>query len=741
MQEVETEDLKKIEDQEGVTLPPRVYEILKDRFGFTSFLGEQERIVASILAGRDTLVVMPTGGGKSLCYQLPALVRDGVTLVISPLLALMKDQVDALERKGIAATMINSLLSPDEQWNRIRKMRAGEYRLVYVAPERFRHQAFREALKASPPTMIAVDEAHCVSQWGHDFRPDFLAIPPVLEELGFPQVVALTATATPIVREDMIRHLGLRDPQEWVTGFERENLGLHVAYTATVAEKLERLEEFVKTHETGIIYAATRKNVEKISEHFRTKRIRHVKYHAGMTELERSAAQESFISCEMPVAIATNAFGMGIDRGDLRFVAHFDIPGSLEAYYQEVGRAGRDREPSDCILLYNAVDTRVQEFFIEGSNPSRETLHSVYNYLRSRPGYETTKSIRELHETIDDAENEMALGSAIGILEKIGALERFEIEGERAKGTRLLKAEIPFQNLKIDFKGMDEKRRRDEAKLEQMVRFVQSRKCRQKLILDYFGEKREENCGRCDRCLESHHRVVRKGTPEETLIVRKALSAVARTCRRTSEGWVGQYGVGRIVLSLLGSRAKDVLDAGMDRLSTYGLLRDLPEGYLRSLFDSLKAEHYLEVSTGSYPMVALTSAGESIMKGEREPEMDWPTAVRASSGKKTKSVGAKTPQTIEETLRLLQQGMSLSDIAESRGLSEMTVEEHISKLLLRDPSPLKIDELVYPERQKAILAIAPETVTRLREVKERLSDDYSYAEIKWTLASNGRWKG
>ena len=730
--------------EEGAILPVKVYEILSARFGFPSFLGEQERIIASILSGRDTLVVMPTGGGKSLCYQLPALVREGLTLVISPLLALMKDQVDALERKGIASTMINSLLSPSEQVDRIRRMRAGEFRLVYVAPERFRHQAFREALRALPPVMIAVDEAHCVSQWGHDFRPDYLAIPPVLEELGYPQIVALTATATPMVREDMIRHLGLRDPQEWVTGFERENLGLQIQYTATVAEKLLMLEEFARKQETGIIYAATRKNVEKITEHFREKKIRHVKYHAGMTELERGAAQESFISREIPIAIATNAFGMGIDRGDLRFVAHFDIPGSLEAYYQEVGRAGRDGEASECILLYNPVDTRIQEFFIEGSNPSRETLHAIYNYLRSRPGYETTVSISEMHETIGEIENEMALGNGLGVLEKIGALERFEISGQRAKGTRLLKPEIPFQNLKIDFKGMEEKRRRAEAKLEQMVRFVQSRKCRQKLILDYFGEKREETCGRCDRCRESHHRVIRKGTAEETLIVRKALSAVARTSRRTAEGWVGQYGVGRIVLSLIGSRSKEVLESGMDRLTTYGLLREHSEHYLRSLFEALKGEHYLEVSSGSYPIVTLSAIGESVMKGEREPEIDWPGIGESGSSegrKKKKRIQGKSPQTIEETLRLLHQGMSLGEIAESRGLTEMTVEEHISKILLRESSPLKIDELVYPDRQQQILSKAPSEVTRLREIKELLPEDYSYAEIKWTLASHGRWKG
>ncbi len=741
MQGIEEAILSEPEGQAGSILPPSVYETLRTCFGFPSFLGEQERIIASILSGKDTLVVMPTGGGKSLCYQLPALVREGLTLVISPLLALMKDQVDALERKGIASTMINSLLSPTEQADRIRRMRAGEYRLVYVAPERFRHQAFREALRASPPKMIAVDEAHCVSQWGHDFRPDYLAIPPVLEELGHPQVVALTATATPIVREDMIRHLGLREPQEWVTGFERENLGLQIQYTATMVEKLEILEEFARKQGTGIIYAATRKNVEKITEHFREKKIPHVKYHAGMTELERGAAQESFISGQKPIAIATNAFGMGIDRGDLRFVAHFDIPGSLEAYYQEVGRAGRDGEPSECVLLYNPVDTRIQEFFIEGSNPSREILHSIYNYLRSRPGYETTISISEMQESMTEIENTMALSSGLGILEKIGALERFEVEGQRAKGTRLLKPEIPFQNLKIDFKGMEEKRRRAEGKLEQMVRFVQSRKCRQKMILDYFGEKREENCGRCDRCRQSHHRLIRKGTEEETLIVRKALSAVARTSRRTSEGWEGQYGVGRIVLSLLGSRSKEILESGMDQLSTYGLLRELPESYLRSLFEALKGDHYLEVSAGSYPIVTLSSMGEQVMKGEREPEIDWPTKEPLEERKKKRSVRSKSPQTIEETLRLLNQGMSIGEIAESRGLSEMTVEEHISKILLRDSSPLQIDELVYPDRQQQILRKAPPEVTRLREIKELLPEDYSYAEIKWTLAAHGRWKG
>ncbi|MCB1237513.1 MAG: ATP-dependent DNA helicase RecQ, partial [Verrucomicrobiae bacterium] len=320
-------------------------EALERHFGFGEFLAGQERVVSALLAGRDALVVMPTGGGKSLCYQLPALVMDGVTLVISPLIALMKDQVDGLVRRGVPATMINSTLSPSEQQARIQEMRRGKHKLVYVAPERFRSQAFTNALSQVEIALFAVDEAHCLSQWGHDFRPDYLRLAQALEALDHPQTAAFTATATEDVRADILKHLALRDPFVSISGFERPNLSLAVTQISKVREKYDRLEAIVREHKTGIVYCATRRKVEEVADSLALMGVKVVAYHGGMEDAERERVQNVFLDRGKDVAVATNAFGMGIDRSDVRFVVHFETPGSIEAYYQEAGRAGRDGEP------------------------------------------------------------------------------------------------------------------------------------------------------------------------------------------------------------------------------------------------------------------------------------------------------------------------------------------------------------------------------------------------------------
>jgi len=337
---------------------------LKKYFGFDGFLDAQEEVVDQILSGQDGLVVMPTGGGKSLCYQLPAMCLDGVTLVISPLIALMKDQVDALQEKGIPATMINSTLDPGEQRQRIAAMKQGEYKLVYIAPERFRSGSFMEAMRDVNVALFAVDEAHCLSQWGHDFRPEYMRLGQALEKLGKPQAIALTATATPVVRKDILEVLALREPFETVSGFSRPNLSLVINEVDKHKVKHERLKEVVKKWKTGVVYCSTRKRVEEVGELLHSWGVKSIAYHGGMTADEREQTQNKFISKEADVAVATNAFGMGIDRSDVRFVLHYEIPGSIEAYYQEAGRAGRDGEAAYCELLFNYADTRTQEFFV-----------------------------------------------------------------------------------------------------------------------------------------------------------------------------------------------------------------------------------------------------------------------------------------------------------------------------------------------------------------------------------------
>lgn len=411
---------------------------LREHFGFDSFRETQPEVITSILEGRDTIVVMPTGGGKSLCYQLPALMRDGATVVISPLIALMKDQVDALHARGLPATFINSSLDYEEQRERIAGVRRGQYKLVYVAPERFRSSSFTNALRDASISFFAVDEAHCVSSWGHDFRPDYLRLKDAITALGRPQIVALTATATPYVRADIIEQLGLRDPVAYVSGFDRPNLAIQVVHTEKEHEKLAHMRRLSARHTSGsgIVYTSTRKSVEQTARKLQTAGLRAIAYHAGMEETERTRAQESFMRGDVQMIVATNAFGMGIDKSDIRFVIHHHLPGSIEAYYQEIGRAGRDGAPSDCVLLFNYADKRTQDFFIEGSFPPPELIARVYETLAATGLERIELSTAEIANRAG-LRNEMAVQSALITLEKAGHIERGTAAENRA-AVRLL---------------------------------------------------------------------------------------------------------------------------------------------------------------------------------------------------------------------------------------------------------------------------------------------------------------
>jgi ATP-dependent DNA helicase RecQ len=407
------------------------FRVLSEKFHFSDFRKWQEEIIDTLLTKRDVVVVMPTGSGKSLCYQLPALLLDGVTLVISPLIALMKDQVDGLVENQIPATFINSVLTPSEQGQRLREIQQGRYKLVYIAPERFRNPGFMEGILSCCVSLFAVDEAHCVSEWGHDFRPDYLRLKGVVERLNHPPVAALTATATPDVRRDIITQLGLRQPITFVAGFDRPNLRFHVKRVEGEADKIDAIFTLLKKEaQKGIIYAATRKNVETLTLALRSNGYKAGSYHAGMEMESRKFVQDRFMEGTLPVVVATNAFGMGIDKADLRFVIHYDIPGSLEAYYQEVGRAGRDGKPATCLFLFNYADTFTQEFFIDGSYPPRNIIERAYEVLCDIGTDEIEMTQKALAERLGRTKsNEMAVSSCLKILEKAGYIERGS-EGE-----------------------------------------------------------------------------------------------------------------------------------------------------------------------------------------------------------------------------------------------------------------------------------------------------------------------
>ncbi|MFA5886889.1 MAG: ATP-dependent DNA helicase RecQ [Patescibacteria group bacterium] len=407
-------------------------ELLKIHFGYESFLPGQERAIDNILAGRDTMVVLPTGGGKSLIYQLPALVFAGITIVISPLIALMKDQVDSLERVGIPATFINSSISLAETEQRLIRLKEGFYKIVYIAPERFYNQVFLASLKNIKVALFAIDEAHCVSQWGHDFRPSYLRLREAIKFVGSPPVVALTATATPEVRDDIIKQLGLKNEELVITGFARPNLQLAVV-TAANGQKIENIVNLLTTNPdlgSGIIYVGTRAKSDEILEVLVNNDIKALGYHAGMDSDSRNWVQEQFMRGEAKVIVATNAFGLGINKKDIRFVIHHDLPGTIEAYYQEAGRAGRDGQAAFCLLFYHQQDRYLREFFIKGDNPSPEIIIEIYDFLLRRAEQEIDPSVSilityaEIAQNLSEAVPEMAIGTALKILEKEGYLSR-----------------------------------------------------------------------------------------------------------------------------------------------------------------------------------------------------------------------------------------------------------------------------------------------------------------------------
>lgn len=557
------------------------------QFGLTSFRPGQREVISAIVSGHDCMCVMPTGGGKSLCYQLPAVIRPGLTIVVSPLIALMKDQVDALGQKGIPAALINSTLSMSEQNERLQDVAAGKYKLVYVAPERLRSNRFLEAIRATPIQLLAIDEAHCISQWGHDFRPDYARLGRFREWLGDVQTVALTATATPRVREDIVQVLRLAKPKQFMSGFARPNLDFGVKSVKSDREKDEQIERFLKQEPgSGIIYAATRKGCDSLVEMIQSKlKISVGAYHAGMMLDQRRAIQERFMRNDLRIIVATNAFGMGIDKPDLRFVVHYNIPGSLEAYYQEAGRAGRDGKQSQCVLLYAMRDRYIQEFFIDNNYPERSVIQAVYEFLLKRP----EDPIELTHEQVRDALglsiSSEAIGSSLSVIARTGVVERLETGGGLAKvridstlptlvdllpktadvkrkilrvverivgprrgedvyvhprwllqemeidrdamnkhlreitdrlatqfdyvppfrgrATHFIRRDVPFEELGIDFEALAKRKEAEYERLNQVIRYAVTPRCRQAAILDYFGDTDVTDCQHCDRCWNS----------------------------------------------------------------------------------------------------------------------------------------------------------------------------------------------------------------------------------------------
>ncbi len=528
------------DDQSDAAVDARMISLARRRFGIDNFRPGQALAIRNVLAGIDTLAIMPTGAGKSLCYQLPALELDGVTLVVSPLIALMKDQHDKLEQLEMDVLRLDSTLSPRDEQAALARLSENRPCIAYVTPERLGEPRFRERLAAVRVALFVVDEAHCISQWGHDFRPAYLGLGEAVRALGKPPVLALTATAPPKVKDDILAQLGLTDSNPSVIdiGLDRPNLRYHVVKAVSERKKQALLLRLIeKQGGCGIIYAATVKTVDALADFLHSQGVECGRYHGRMRAKDRERVQTAFMERSEPrLMVATNAFGLGVDKQDLRFVVHYNFPGSLESYYQEAGRAGRDGAPAECVLLYQPEDKRIQSFFLGGRYPTPEQTRAVAEALvhvtagrvasgpdaGEHPDDEPFVGVKEIAERADTPAKKARV--VLSFLKEVG----FAAEAPGARFAPLANDPPSIADLARSASRYEQKRAQDRARLASMLRYSQSHLCRTRLLVTYFGYLDAPPCGNCDNC-------VKAGVSRTTTPVRDEAAAQTLAARKNTD--------------------------------------------------------------------------------------------------------------------------------------------------------------------------------------------------------------
>ncbi|MFO0572903.1 MAG: RecQ family ATP-dependent DNA helicase [Polyangia bacterium] len=484
----------------------RIRKLARDKLGFAALRPEQEAAILSVLGGRDTLAVMPTGSGKSAVYQLAALVLPGPTVVVSPLIALQRDQVESINSQSVApAAVLNSTVSSGDRRDVWDGLLQGELEFLFLAPEQFSHEATIERLQAARPSLFVIDEAHCISEWGHDFRPEYLRLGAVIEALGRPTVLALTATASPAVQQEICERLGLREPCVLVTGFDRPNIHLAVKVFEVESDKRAvLLSEVERAEKPGIVYASSRRHTEELTAALCERGVRAVAYHAGLRAREREDAQTAFMSEAVDVIVATSAFGMGIDKPNVRFVFHYEACGSIDSYYQEIGRAGRDGQPARAVLFYRPADLAVHKFFAGSGKLSAEQIERVAQALAEQPGPVDTRAL-----TAETQLSGSKVAKALSRLADLGTVETLPTgevaaaapaapaAGDGAPATSLLDAKEAAAEA---LSQQEARHEQDLLRIEKMRAYAEAFGCRRELLLGYFGEALAPPCRGCDSC-------------------------------------------------------------------------------------------------------------------------------------------------------------------------------------------------------------------------------------------------